>query len=98
MKKYFITGLVILLPVALTIAIVVFVFNLLTTPLSGIVTSIFNRYDLFPNGILFLSSQQVLQLISQLLVLAIIFFFTVLLGLIARNVFSHYFLTWVRKV
>jgi uncharacterized membrane protein len=93
MKKYFITGLVILLPVALTIAIVLFVFNLLTVPLSGIVTSFFNRYHLFEDGFLFLSSDQLQQLISQLLVLVIIFFFTVLLGVIARNVFSHYFIS-----
>ena len=52
MKKYFITGLVILLPVALTLAIVIFLFNFLTQPFVGIVQSIFDYYHLFENGFL----------------------------------------------
>ena len=35
MKKYFITGLVILLPLAVTLAVIVFIFNLLTEPFAG---------------------------------------------------------------
>jgi len=98
MKKYFVTGLVILLPVALTIAIVVFVFNLLTVPLSGLVTSLFSRFHLFSNGFLFLSSAQLEQLVSQFLVLVIIFFFTVSLGLIARNVLWDYFISFGESI
>ncbi|WP_079989344.1 DUF502 domain-containing protein [Candidatus Protochlamydia phocaeensis] len=84
MKKYFITGLVILLPVALTIAIVVFLFNLLTVPFLGIIKAVFNRYDLFAHGFLFLNPDQLENLVAQLLILASLFLITIGLGLFAR--------------
>jgi len=92
MKKLFITGLVILLPLALTIAIAMFVFNLLTVPFAGIVQSVLNHYDLLDHGFLFLSSAQLQQLVSQILILLFLFFFTVSLGIIARWFFFHYLL------
>lgn len=98
MKKYFITGLVILLPIALTFAIVVFIFNLLTEPFAGAVKAIFTRYELLSNGIFFLSADQVQQLVSQILILIFIFFATVALGLIARGVFVYYLLHFGESV
>lgn len=90
MKKYFVTGLVILLPTALTIAIVIFMFNLLTKPFLGIVKSIFEHYSLLESGFLFLSADQVQTYISQLIIITFLFFSTVLLGLIARLFFFYY--------
>lgn len=84
MKKYFITGLVILLPVALTLAIVVFVFNFLTGPFVGIVKTVFDHYDLFARGILFLNADQLQNLIAQFLILFCLFSLVAGLGLIAR--------------
>lgn len=84
MKKYFITGLVILLPVALTLAIVIFVFNLLTTPFLGIVKTVFDHYDLFAQGFLFLNAKQLQHLLAQLLILTSLFFITIGLGFIVR--------------
>jgi uncharacterized membrane protein len=83
-KKYFITGLVILLPLALTIAIVVFIFNLLTTPFLGVVKTVFDRYDLFETGFLFFKADQLQSFIAQLLILVSLFLLTVGLGFIAR--------------
>lgn len=98
MKKYFITGLVILLPLALTLAIVIFLFNLLTQPFAGIVQSIFAHYNIFQNGFLFLSAAQVQQYISQLIILVFLFFFTVSLGILARWFFIHYLLRFSDKL
>ena len=84
MKKYFITGLVILLPVALTLAIVVFIFNLLTVPFLGMVKAIFDHYDLFAKGFLFLNAEQIENLAAKLLILISLLFITLGLGLIAR--------------
>ncbi len=84
MKKYFITGLIILLPLAVTIGLAVFLINLLTEPFVGVVKSIFEYYDLLDKGFLFFSATQVQQFASQLLVLLFLFFFTVLLGTVAR--------------
>lgn len=84
MKRYFITGLVILLPLAITFAIVLFVFNLLTVPFLGIVKTVFDHYNLFNSGFLFLHPDQIQTLIAQFLILISLFFFAIGLGLIAR--------------
>lgn len=84
MKKYFITGLVILLPLALTIAIVVFFFNLLTAPFLGIVKAFFSHYNLMEKSFTFLNSDQLQNLVAQLLILASLFCIAMFLGFIAR--------------
>jgi uncharacterized membrane protein len=89
MKKYFITGLVILLPVALTVTILNFVFNFLTVPFLGIVRAVFERYHLFEQGFLFLNETQFQNLIAQSLILISLFFFAAALGFIARWFFFH---------
>lgn len=90
MRKYFITGLVILLPLALTILIVLFMINLLTNPFIEAVQSILVRYGLIDRGFLFLSAQQVQYAVSQILILCSLFFATVFLGFIARWFLVHY--------
>ncbi len=92
MKKYFITGLIILLPLALTLAIVNWVFNLLTMPFVEIIRSIFHRYDLLERNFLFLSADQVQLFLSKLIILALLFFFTVGLGMVTRWFFFRYLL------
>ena len=92
MKKYFVTGLVILLPLALTIMIIVFVINFLTEPFVGIFSAIFQHYNLFENGFLFFSAAQLQIFISQVLILILLFFFTISLGIIARWFFINYLL------
>ncbi len=95
MKKYFVTGLVILLPLTLTIAIVVWLFNLLTVPFAGVIQSIFNHYNLLQDGFLFLKASQVQQILSQIIILTLLFSFTVFLGTIARMFFFSYLMnTW----
>ena len=89
MKKYFITGLVILLPVALTMAIVAFIFNLLTTPFLGAVRTVFEHYHLFEKGFLFLNTSQLQTFVAQILILSSLFFLTIGLGFIARWFFFH---------
>ncbi len=98
MKKYFITGLVILLPLTLTFAIVVFIFNLLTIPFAGIVKSIFDYYGLFSTGFLFLTPANTQQFFSQLIILALLFAFTSGLGLLARWFFFHYLIRFWERI
>lgn len=92
MKKTFITGLVILLPLALTAIIMIFLVNLLTDPFIEITKSLLHRYGLVDRGFLFLSASQVLQIVSQAFILFSLFFFTVFLGVITRWFFFHYFI------
>lgn len=84
MKKYFITGLVILLPLALTIAIVIFIFNLLTVPFLGMTKAVFEHYHLLEGGSFLLNADQIQNLVAKLFILVSLFFLVIGLGFIAR--------------
>jgi uncharacterized membrane protein len=84
MKRSFITGLVILLPLAVTILIVVFVVNFLTQPFVGLVSQFLEKFDILNRGFLFLKPEHVIRYGSQILILICLFLFTILLGIIAR--------------
>ncbi|OJU81457.1 MAG: hypothetical protein BGO10_02010 [Chlamydia sp. 32-24] len=98
MKKTFITGLVILLPLALTVAILLFLFNLLTQPFAGIIAFLLEKYNFFANGIFLLNKAQTHQVISQLTVLFSLFGITVALGVFARWFFVNYILLLGEKI
>lgn len=91
MKKDFLTGLAILLPVVLTILIALFFINLLTEPFMGIVRSIFKYYGLMGTSFFFLSSDQIINLISKILVLISLFLVTLLIGFFAQHFFIDVF-------
>ncbi len=84
MKKYFITGLVILLPLAVTIAIVIFVVNFLTQPFIGFTSNFLSNFNSLNRDILFLKPEHVIRYGAQLLILICLFLFTLLLGMLAR--------------
>lgn len=98
MKKYFITGLVILLPLAVTIAIVVFIVNFLTKPFIGVVSTFLKDLNLLHKGFLFMSPDQVVLYGSKLLILLCLFLFTLLLGMFARWFFFKSLLTLSDKI
>ncbi|HSX13246.1 MAG TPA: DUF502 domain-containing protein [Chlamydiales bacterium] len=85
MKKYFLTGLVTLLPVAVTVWIIVIAVRFLTRPFMGVVTHFLHQLPKL--GIL--TSERGIQTISQILILIGLFLFTIFLGLIARRFFFH---------
>lgn len=88
-KNHFITGLITLLPLAITIAIVAFIFNLLTGPFLGIVQSIFTYYHVLDHGFLFLDAQDVQNLVAKICILITLFFLVVGLGMLARWFFFN---------
>lgn len=87
MKKYFLTGLATLLPIAVTIAVVLFIIRLLTDPFIDFVSHLFSGLDIPPIG--FFSSDLLVQIISQCIILITIFVFILLLGIVARWFFFH---------
>lgn len=89
MKKYFITGLVVLLPMTLTLVVVAFLFNLLTEPFLEITRSFFGNYPVFKEGFLVFSQAQVHTFITKVLILLLLVAFTFLLGFLARWFFLH---------
>lgn len=80
MKKTFLTGLVTLLPLAVTFYVVNFVVNFLTTPFLGIFLPLLSR---------FISSHFIAHFICQILVLLFLFLFIACLGFVARRIFFH---------
>ena len=89
MKKYFITGLVFLLPLTVTIIIIIFIVNLLTKPFMGFMMKILSntRISDFSFGIF--SPEQVIRLGSQVLILLGLFGATLFLGVLARWFFFN---------
>ena len=75
---------IVLLPLVITIAVVVFLVNFLTKPFIGFVSTILVKFDIINRGILFLSPEQTLKYGSQILILICLFFVTVLIGIITK--------------
>ncbi len=80
MKKYFITGLVILLPLAVTVVLLGFVINILTQPFVGLIEQFLIGIPLYDKY------HTAIRLLLQIILLFGLFFFTVLLGFLARVV------------
>jgi len=80
MKKYFLTGLAILLPVAVTIYIVVLIVGLLTRPFIGMVTNLLHHLPL-PS---LLHSDAMIRATAQIMILIALLLFILLLGTIGR--------------
>lgn len=89
MKKHFITGLVILLPLVVTIAVVIFLVNFLTQPFVGIVSGALAKLNIVNHGFLFLSPEKLLVYSSKFIILILLFACTVLLGIVARWFFIN---------
>lgn len=81
MKKYFITGLVTLLPLAVTIWVVHFFVNFLTKPFVGIVSFLLDHLPI--------ASPQLIRTISQILILIAFFFLILIVGTLARKFFYN---------
>jgi uncharacterized membrane protein len=86
MKKSFSTGLIILLPLALTLWLMKYLFDLFTDPL----------FHLLENLLLTYEQQQghetLIRFLSRIVALVLTFFFIVLLGFFARKLFLETFL------
>ncbi len=86
MKRYFITGLVILLPLAVTVAIVFFVINFLTNPFVGFIEHFLEPFSWF------IRFRAIIHFLLQIILLLLLFFFTVLLGFLTRMLVFKSFL------
>ena len=89
MKKHFIMGLVILLPLTVTILVLGFLIRFLTQPFVGLVSNFLARFDIVHRGWLFLSSDHLVKYVSQFLILITLFLVTVFLGMITRWFFIN---------
>ncbi|MFN0064992.1 MAG: DUF502 domain-containing protein [Chlamydiales bacterium] len=86
-KKSFITGLVILLPIAVTVAIVSFFINFITKPFVGSIEHFFIGTEFYAKY------AGLIHFTLQILFLVALFLFTVLLGFLARAVFFRWIIS-----
>jgi len=86
-KKWFATGLIILLPLAVTVAIVIFVLNFVTSPFVGFIE------HFFANSQFYQLHQGIVRFLLQISLLIALLFITILLGFLARAVFFRSLLT-----
>lgn len=95
MKKYFLTGLALLLPLALTLMVVIFLFDFFTTPFVNIVGPLIDFIQIklhvsFPTGLtLFL---------SRLLALVFLCIFILLLGMVMQVFVVKNLIEWSEKI
>ena len=89
-KKYFGTGLVILLPIMVTAWIVVFLLNMLTKPFLGIMQKIIGHLSIFQEGFFIFSGPRLMTIVSQVLIVFSLFFVIVILGFLGRWFFVNY--------
>ena len=81
MRKSFITGLIILLPIAVTFFLVSFILDIFTSPFLEVVTPFLDKFqDVFP----FLASKGISTFIARILIILLFFISIFLLGILGR--------------
>jgi uncharacterized membrane protein len=85
MKKYFFAGLVTLLPLAVTFWVIHFIVRFLTQPFQGVVVSFLNSFPGFAGHV----PMGAARIISEILILIILFLFILVFGFVARRYFFH---------
>ncbi|MDN3508173.1 MAG: DUF502 domain-containing protein [Simkaniaceae bacterium] len=96
MKKTFWTGVAILLPFAVTIFIVIFLFDFLSSPFVGYVEKILMHF--LPPTDLPQTYHRLFDFIGRVLSLVSLFFLILLLGFIARRFFFKWIITGFQKM
>lgn len=97
MKKHIFTGLIILLPIALTLMVIFWLFNLLTNPFSGFVQEMIKGYEtLF--GIDVAKHETITFIVSRIIVLILLFVLIFVLGFIGNRFFFRTLLEILDKI
>lgn len=91
MKKHFLTGLVVLMPVALTLVIILFLIDLFTAPFIPIVSAVLNALEASLN---FHIPKTLTVLVARISALILLFLFILGLGAVARWFFFKNILEW----
>ncbi len=89
MKRTFLSGLALLLPLAVTLLIVIFILNFLTNPFIKLFDSYFRLSNIKLTSLI---SPNVLHYTVQFVILFLLFVFTTLVGMLGRLFFINYFL------
>jgi uncharacterized membrane protein len=88
MRKHFTTGLIFLLPIALTLMFVMFIVNLLTKPLLGVVNDLLHHYHLLGSPVF--NHPQVILFTSKVIILIFLLVMILFVGIVGRWLFVRY--------
>lgn len=94
LKKNFLAGLGLVLPLVFTFFIIRFFIHLLTNPFEGLLYLGLTQLGLSASTLAHMQDEQWLHYLSQLLILLMLFGIMLLIGFIARWVFVHELLTF----
>lgn len=97
MKKYLLTGLIILFPFALTVMIAVYIFDFFTNPFLGTVEHVLNIF-VAKSDSAFLHHEFVVVFLSRMIVLVCLFFLILGLGFLGRKFFFAPLLKWTHNL
>jgi uncharacterized membrane protein len=97
MKKYLLTGLIILLPIALTLMIVHYLFNLLTTPFVHPVERLLLAYETIAH-LKLMHYDALVLFISRVIALLLLFCLILVLGYLGRKLFFDSLLQWSNRI
>ena len=89
MKRRFLAGLIIILPVTITIWIISFLVGICTKPFRSAVETVLSNIDLFQTGWWVFSKEQLLQSATTLSILIGMILFLFIMGFIGRWLFFH---------
>lgn len=94
LKKGFLAGLGVILPLIMTFLIVRFFVQLLTQPFEGMLFALLDQLGISQNTLVHMHRAQWLYYVSQLLILLLLFGVIMLMGFIARWFFVHELITF----
>lgn len=95
MKKHFLTGLIILMPIALTVMIIIFLVDFFTTPFISIVSSILNQIE---TALDFHIPDSLTLPVARVSALILLFLFILVLGAIARWFLIKHIIQWGDRI
>ncbi len=95
MKKHFLTGIIILMPIALTVMIVLFLIDFFTTPFISIVSSLLIQLEAHLH---FEIPPHLALATARILALILLFLFILLLGALARWFIIKQVLSWGDRI
>ena len=98
MKKYFLSGLVILLPLVITYWVIKLVLNTITGPFEQIVTGSLAHYNLFQTGFWIFSQAEMITIITKVLILISLVLLLAIVGFTVRWAFFKTFFYLIEKV
>lgn len=93
MKKNLLSGFILLLPLAITLIVIIFLVDLLTTPFLGYMESFLQFFgELYSVDLVY--HHTILVVLSRIIILILLFFFVLLLGFLANRIFFN----WIMKL